>query len=213
MNLTYMTRHKDIIPIESCSKRICIIGAGAIGSHTAMGLARMGFLNLFVVDFDEVEEFNMNSQGYMPEDIGKLKVEALAKKIHDFSGVQIERSTEPYTGGRLNCDIIISAVDSMMVRKKIWEDNKNVPLLIDPRMSAERAMLLTTTPGDTAYSKSLYTDDEAEQEKCTAKATVYTAMLISGLVCKIVKDFALKQKYTQTVLWDISVNQYQGFLN
>lgn len=212
MNLTYLTRHKDLIPIEACNKKICIVGAGAIGSHVSMALARMGFLNLILIDFDEVEEFNMNSQGYMPEDIGRMKVEAMAKKIYDFSGVQIERSTKPYTKETLDCDIIIAAVDSMEVRKSLWENNRHVPLYIDSRMGAEVALLLTSTPFESDYANSLYSDKDAVQEKCTAKATIYTAMLVSGLVCKIVKDFALNKPYTKTVTWDIASNSYQSFL-
>lgn len=56
--------------------RVLIFGAGGLGSNVAMMLARAGISTIDIVDFDYVEETNLNRQIYGVEDIGKSKVEA-----------------------------------------------------------------------------------------------------------------------------------------
>ncbi|AIS53345.1 UBA/THIF-type NAD/FAD binding protein [Thermoanaerobacter kivui] len=58
------------------------VGAGAIGTHVLWNFVAMGIKKITVVDFDVVEESNLNRQlFYCYEDIGKYKVEVLAEKI------------------------------------------------------------------------------------------------------------------------------------
>ena len=40
------------------------------------------------------------------------------------------------------------------------------------------------------FEKSWFSDDDAVQEKCTAKATIYTTLLAAGFIAKAVKDIA-----------------------
>ncbi|WP_106460019.1 HesA/MoeB/ThiF family protein [Anaerococcus sp. Marseille-P3915] len=65
------------------SIRVLIVGAGAIGTHILWSLITIGVKNITILDFDVVEESNLNRQlfyGY--EDIGYKKVEVLKKKIN-----------------------------------------------------------------------------------------------------------------------------------
>lgn len=75
------------------SARVCILGAGGLGSNIASMLARSSVGNLHIVDFDEIEASNLNRQAYFIEDIGKKKTEALKnliEKINPFVNVEIE---------------------------------------------------------------------------------------------------------------------------
>ena len=67
---------------------VTICGAGAIGSNLANNLARQGFQNLRVIDFDRVEEHNINTQIYGVGDVGALKVDVLKNQL--FRAVEIE---------------------------------------------------------------------------------------------------------------------------
>ena len=53
------------------------------------------------------------------------------------------------------------------------------------------------------YAKTLYSDEDAVQERCTAKATMYTACMLSGLVAKTVKNFTCDQDHSKYISWDI----------
>ena len=71
--------------------RVCILGLGGLGSNVAVLLARSGIGYLKLVDFDIVEESNLNRQQYRISHIGMKKTEAIRtiiKEINPF--VEIE---------------------------------------------------------------------------------------------------------------------------
>jgi molybdopterin/thiamine biosynthesis adenylyltransferase len=209
----YLTRQYDLIPENILTTPIFVIGAGAIGSMTVLTLAKMGFNNIFVYDDDIVDFVNINNQFYRISDIGKLKVVALYSLVKDFTGVEIvpinARAKDMMAG------IVISAVDSMESRKQIFELFCG-SLLIDPRMAIEYASIRTFMPrkGDTPkdYTQSLYSDKDAVAERCTAKATMYTASLIAGHVSKITLDHLLGRDIMRSLDWDIGKNSYSSFV-
>jgi molybdopterin/thiamine biosynthesis adenylyltransferase len=210
----HLTRQMDLIPVRVLGEPITIIGAGAVGSFTALTLAKMGFKDLTVFDFDKIEVENMNCQFYRFEDIGKPKALALQNLVKDFTGVEINAHNERYESGQFK-GIIISAVDSMKVRKMIWDNHKETAvatkLIIDPRMGAEFALAYAMNPMSekdiNSYEKTLYSDEDAEHERCTAKATMYTALGLASHVCKIVKDYLCNDKrYARVMEWNIAEN-------
>lgn len=211
----HLTRQMDLIPVEVLDEPITIIGAGAIGSFTALALAKMGFENITVYDGDEIEVENMNCQFFRHSDIGKAKVDALYELVKDFTGVEIDAYHRYYEGGMFN-GIVISAVDSMEVRKLIWDNHKefamNTKLVIDPRMGAETALCYAMKPMSEkdveSYAKTLYTDGEAVQERCTAKSTMYTVLSLSAHVAKVVKDFLCheNERYIRVMEWSLKDN-------
>lgn len=215
MNYEHLTRQLDLIPMDKLTQKITVIGAGAIGSFTVLSLAKMGFSHIEVWDFDEVSNENMNCQWYRIQDIGKLKVAALSEIIEAFTGTKIKICPFKWTPDvAFGLDgIVISAVDSMAVRKSIWahvKDRWQVSWLIDPRMAAEYALSYVINPNDEkdqkTYEGTLYKDEVAVEEACTAKATMYTATMISGHVAKHVKDVVTGADYARVTQWDIAKN-------
>ena len=220
--MDHLTRQLEIIPMEVLSTPITVIGAGAIGSFAVLALAKMGFEKLTVYDFDEVSIENMNCQWYRWGDIGKPKVEALANIIFEFTKTNINVRQVKFEAKPSQIDdlrgIVISAVDSMEVRNTIWESVKNnfrVNWLIDPRMAAEYALTFVMNPNDSrdimSYQNTLYTDDNAVQERCTAKGTMYTATMIAGYVAKHVKDVVTNGQYARVTHWNIGTNVLQNW--
>lgn len=201
-----LTRQLDIIPISKLGTSISIIGAGAVGSWTSLALAKMGFINQTVWDYDTVEVENLANQFYPQMNIGFSKVIALQDMIEDFTGQKIKTVNDKYTGTTLPDAITIAAVDSMEVRKQIFENTQG--MFIDPRMGAETMHLYVFDPNNErdreAYTKSWYSDSEALHEACTAKATMYCANILAGLVAKAVKDIATGNKYTRVLRWDLN---------
>jgi molybdopterin-synthase adenylyltransferase len=68
--------------IKNC--RLLIAGAG-LGSVISECALRLGFENLTIIDFDQVELSNLNRQNYVQHDIDKLKVEVLAKRLKSIN--------------------------------------------------------------------------------------------------------------------------------
>jgi adenylyltransferase/sulfurtransferase len=65
---------------------VLIIGAGGLGSPVAMYLAAAGVGTLGIVDFDTVDESNLQRQIiHKSSDIGKSKTESAAKTLYDIN--------------------------------------------------------------------------------------------------------------------------------
>jgi molybdopterin/thiamine biosynthesis adenylyltransferase len=218
MIMEHLTRQLDLIPMDVLGEEITIIGAGAIGSWVTLSLAKMGFGNIRVYDHDTISIENMNCQFYPMNAIGESKVETLCNLVADFTNIDITPLNQKWFGERHN-GIVISAVDCMDVRQSIFEAYRmkgyNTRAVIDGRMGAENALLYVYKPMNIEschhYSKSLYSNEEAVAERCTAKATIYTANLLAGLVCKAVKDQLTTSTYLKSAQWDIKNNELLCF--
>jgi len=73
------------------SARVGIAGCGGLGSTLAVILARTGIGSLLLVDYDVVEPSNLNRQQFFIDQIGELKVKALAENLRRINPfVEIE---------------------------------------------------------------------------------------------------------------------------
>lgn len=217
---SHLTRHIDIINPEQLKVPIHIIGAGAIGSFTALMLAKMGAEDITVWDSDVVSVENMSCQFYRFSDIGKKKVSALAEIIELFTGVKI-KTIPIHWDARASQDtrgLVISAADSMEVRRELFnfcQKDYRIRWFMDARMGAETALMYVMQPDKaedrTSYANSLYSEKDAVQEKCTAKATIYTANMLSGHLVKAVKDVLTKSEYPRITQWSIKHNEMQVY--
>ncbi len=66
------------------NSHVLILGAGGLGSHVAWNMCAFGIKKLTILDFDTVEETNLNRQlVYDVSDIGKLKTDVLKKRLSE----------------------------------------------------------------------------------------------------------------------------------
>lgn len=111
---------------------ILILGAGALGSHVAELLARMGAHHLAIVDMDIVELSNLHRQALYTEDDAHHmvpKVHAVKQKIeHINSNVnvqtyyqEIDSTTIEDIFKAVNPDIVIDGMDHFKIRYLINE--------------------------------------------------------------------------------------------
>jgi len=209
MQETAFLRQMDICPPGKLQFPITIIGAGSIGSATALVLCKMGCGNITVWDDDALEEHNVPNQLCVPDAVGRSKVHALSDLVEDLTGVRVKINDMRYRGQKLR-GMVIAAVDSMNVRKVIWDRVKldtDVPLLIDARMGAEVGRIYCVRPCNidsiTLYEENLYTSDEAEQLPCSARAIIYCPVIMAGIVASQVKAFALDEPVFGEIVFDL----------
>lgn len=193
-------RQTDLVIPDDLDFPITIIGAGGIGSPTALLLAKMGCHKLTVWDPDRVESHNLPNQFYRLRDIGQYKVQALAEIIKDFTGVEIAtmpvRFTDEYLFG-----VVVSGVDSMETRKEIWKSVKvgDVQLYIEARMGAEIGYVYPINPSDSSeaefYETTLYSSSETRELPCTARAISYNVFVIASIIAALVKKYAKKEGF------------------
>lgn len=182
-------RFKDILPVDKLtSVTTSVVGVGAIGRQVAIQLVSMGVTNVHIIDFDTVDPVNLGTQGWMVKDLKKAKVEALEEMLLEINPeAKITAVNERYAIDLEMGNVIFSCVDSMQIRKLIWENHgKDAAFLCDGRMSAEVIRTLVADKADIKtqehYSKSLFDDTRAFGTSCTAKSTIYCAYIAAGLM-------------------------------
>jgi sulfur carrier protein ThiS adenylyltransferase len=109
-------------------KSVGIAGAGGLGSNVAVALARSGLLHLVVVDFDKVDESNLNRQYYFRSQVGKEKITALKENIEninssvicDFQNIKLHKGSmwKPFQ----YVDIVVEALDSAEIKTQFIEE-------------------------------------------------------------------------------------------
>ena len=108
--------------------RVGIAGVGGLGSNAAVSLIRAGVGSLVLVDFDEVEESNLNRQYYFRDQIGQKKVDALRENIQRITpSVTIETYCEELKPGNMttyfqDVDVIIEALDNAEIKTAFIEE-------------------------------------------------------------------------------------------
>jgi NAD(P)-dependent dehydrogenase (short-subunit alcohol dehydrogenase family) len=201
-------RQLDIVDPERLAQLpVTLIGAGGIGSATALALAKLGVGRLAVYDPDTVEEHNLPNQTYPSQvpgedgtrqpTLGQAKVSVLTDFLVDMVGtynpivVTAEPRRHDGTGAR---GVVVSGVDSLEVRRELWEGLRtsfDVSLYLDARMGAEVAQVYALNPtrpdAARAYARSL--EGEPYAAPCTARATIYGAFTVAALVARLVKGY------------------------
>jgi molybdopterin/thiamine biosynthesis adenylyltransferase len=190
---------------------VTMIGVGGIGSFTVLALAKMGCEHITIFDDDKVEDHNLPSQLYPIDSIGNDKVSAAQWVCNAFAGVEPMVYAAKFGEHSIpSSEVIISGVDSMRSRKEIWEKikgNMRVKLYIDARMGAQVLRIHSINPNDKEqvewYESTLYSDEEASEEPCTAKAIIYTGFAIASLVANQVKKFSKKEVVVKEIIFDL----------
>lgn len=145
------------------TKEVLILGCGGIGTHLAWNMTVLGVKRLILVDFDIIEEHNLNRQIlFDTSDIGKQKIEVLKEKLSKInSEVEIvtinmkicsEADLDEIVSN-YNLHLIIKSLDSPTTFP-IWLDNvcekRRVPYISGITLSTSPMIGPTFLPGVTA---------------------------------------------------------------
>lgn len=115
---------------------VMIVGCGAVGSFAIEALARSGIGHLILIDFDKVEESNINRQLFaLDSTLGQSKVDVAKSRIYDINpGIVVNTYNiffDENTVLDVKPDFVIDAID--VVPSKIalykWCVNNNVPFV------------------------------------------------------------------------------------
>ncbi|MCU6763574.1 Probable adenylyltransferase/sulfurtransferase MoeZ [uncultured Roseburia sp.] len=89
--------------------KVAVAGAGGMGSHTALSLARAGIGHIHLIDFDKVELGNLHRQQYFMRHIGMPKVEALKSLILEVNPFLDIRTSEVVVSEENICELFVDA--------------------------------------------------------------------------------------------------------
>lgn len=108
-------------------KSVLILGVGGVGGYVAESLARSGIGTLILVDFDTIDESNINRQIIALEStIGLKKVDVLEKRIKDINNqinvIKIDKfiDSENYISlFDYEMDFLVDACDTVSTKKNV----------------------------------------------------------------------------------------------
>jgi len=176
-----------------------VYGAGSIGSHVVMGLAKIGIKNITVYDFDEIEDSNIPAQFYKMESKG-LKVDCLKKIVKEFTGIDIEieskKIEEDFSPVISLNSIHIVAFDNIEGRKLLIEKLKDFPVvMIDGRIGGfnyQKYNIRCDNDKEVEdYLKTL--DGEFSELECGEKCLWVVNSMISSLIVSDIIRLIKKQ--------------------
>lgn len=110
-------RKRDEIRRKLRRVSVGVAGLGGLGSNAAVSLARAGVGRLVLVDFDKVEESNLDRQYYFRHQIGWFKVDALTENIRNINPtVEVDEFNMKLKKGSMekpfkDVDVVIEALD------------------------------------------------------------------------------------------------------
>ena len=213
------------------NSHIVIIGAG--GSYSLItSLARMGIGKLTVLDFDTVEETNIVRQGFKFSDIGKFKVDALAKEVKsinpevEYIGVTenfLEMNDEDLDSIFKEADLLLFLTDSFKAQSfgNIIALKNNKPAIWSGWYEMSRTAELFfqipdyTTACYRCACSSRYIANEVEEVKASSNSnTIFHSMLLDsfiGMMSLAILHRRQKEGFTPSDFDSKKAKEYQLF--
>ena len=120
-------------------KSVLVLGVGGVGGYVVEALARSNIGTLILVDYDKVEESNINRQIIaLNSTIGKSKVDVLEERIKDINSgckvIKIDKFIDNNNFNELfdnNIDYFVDACDTVLVKKLVIKEclKRNIPFI------------------------------------------------------------------------------------
>ena len=121
------------------NKSVLVLGVGGVGGYVVESLARSNIGTLIIVDYDKVEESNINRQIIaLNSTIGKSKVDVLEERIKDINSgckvIKIDKFIDDNNFNELfdnNIDYFVDACDTVLVKKLVIKEclKRNIPFI------------------------------------------------------------------------------------
>lgn len=121
------------------NKTVLVLGVGGVGGYVVESLARSNIGTLIIVDYDKVEESNINRQIIaLNSTIGKSKVDVLEERIKDInSGCKVIKVDKFIDNNNFNelfdnhIDYFVDACDTVLVKKLVIKEclKRNIPFI------------------------------------------------------------------------------------
>jgi len=210
-------RHLDFFNPINVKDPVSIIGVGAIGSHIATNLARLGIKNLTLWDFDNVEDHNIPNQIFFETQLNFEKTQAVKEILLQINpDINIEIRGK-YTNEELKGYIFV-CVDSIDVRNEIYKNNKynmDIITVCDTRMSLETGQVYNAIWSNPKQQKALFDASDFKKSEieepvsaCGTKLAVLPTVQLAALIAtSSFIQFIKEQKFSNTILFN-SFNYY-----
>lgn len=218
----------DFFDASKIKAPIHIIGCGAIGSHIAEQLTRMGCEKIHLWDFDTVSPHNITNQMFIQDDINTQKTMAVFNMMYEINQ-DLQLNTSVYTHGNgwqgetLTGHVFL-CVDDIDLRReivKVNQYNPNCLSFFDFRMRLTDAQHYMAVRENADDMKKLldsmdFTHEEAKdatpKSACNVELSViYTVKAIAALGVSNFVRLILGQRTKTMILIDMNLLTLDAF--
>lgn len=136
-------RLKKVVGVDNLellgTKSVLVLGCGGVGGYVVEALVRSGIGELILVDYDVVEETNINRQIIaLSSTIGKLKIDLLEERIKDINSncnvikigkfINQDNYLELFNN---KIDYFVDCCDTVIVKKIVMKEclEKDIPFI------------------------------------------------------------------------------------
>jgi molybdopterin/thiamine biosynthesis adenylyltransferase len=224
-------RNREIISTEEqlrlAQSRVVVVGAGGLGGHVILLLARLGVGHLVVVDNDVFDETNLNRQALCSERaLGRSKSEQAVKEVGSINpgvkvvpyGVKLEphNATEILAGS----NVVVDALDNVPDRLALEGATKKLGIpMVHGALAGFEGQLMTIFPEDPGLEH-LYRDwrtdlDKSKSPEAVLGVPIPTPSIISTLQAMEVIKIILNRGrlFRNTMLYiDLETGQLNEFV-
>ncbi len=142
--------------LKLAKSRVAVVGAGGLGGHALLLLARVGIGQLVVIDHDVFDETNLNRQALCSTDsIGKSKSEQAVSVLASINAgvevtsctvkIDISNAQEILTGS----DVVVDALDNVPDRRILEKALKKLGIpLVHAAVAGLEGQIMTIFPQD-----------------------------------------------------------------
>lgn len=187
-------RQTSLVDPKNLSMPIVLIGAGTIGSFSALSLLKLGCQDITIYDDDVVSIHNSANQLYTSYDAERSKVEVLRDKLVTLVETPevlkiVNRKATPEDIP--DKAMVIMAVDSITTREQFFRYLRNSNrIFIDGRMGGNIVEVYTVRLDNeedcNKYDLSIFPESEAASIPCSARSVVYNGFIMAGMITNIV---------------------------
>lgn len=219
-----LTKHLEFFDPTQIDKTIHIIGLGAVGSHVALMLTRLGCTKFRLYEFDIVNPHNLANQNFTAQDIHKDKLSVTKDKMLCINpDIDIVEYPEGYSDQKL-FGFVFLCLDSIDLRRTIATDNiynPNILAMADFRMGLSDAQHYLTDWHDEkakeTFIKSMqFTSAEAKEAQpvsaCgTSMSIIPTVWTLVALGIANFINLYKKEPYKKIILFDTFIPEITSF--
>ena len=224
-------RNREIISTEEqlrlAQSRVVVVGAGGLGGHVILLLARLGVGHLVVVDNDVFDETNLNRQALCSERaLGRSKSEQAVKEVGSINpGVKVlpyEVKLEPHNATEIlaGSNVVVDALDNVPDRLALEGATKKLGIpMVHGALAGFEGQLMTIFPEDPGL-KHLYRDwrtdlDKSKSPEAVLGVPITTPSIIATLQAMEVIKIILNRGrlFRNTMLYiDLEAGQLNEFV-
>jgi len=174
---------------------VVVVGVGALGSHVTQFIRNLD-VDLLLVDYDRVEQKNVQSQFHSRPSVGKSKVQSLSQSMKFLFGVKAATNPHKVTSDNVGnifgkADLVLDCLDNGASRRLIQKfvREKRLPCL-------HGALSADGTFGQVLWDGDFVVDDEDVQGQATCEGGEFLPFIavVSSFMALSVQRFVVEGK-------------------